>query len=80
MLGVAAMPGRGGKGRYKQLIVGDFCVKIEGKSGKITIMRTIEEVVNATGNYTEPNARKKMKTRKPKPCEGMKICSCCMKK
>ena len=54
----------GNKGKNRQIIVGDFCVKIEGKSGKQTIMRTIEEVVN----ITDSSAQKK--TVKRKPCEG----------
>ena len=59
------------KYKYKEIIVGDdFCVKVKGRSGKITILRRAmnEPAGNTTRNDTDSNVDKE--TIKPKPCEG----------
>ena len=59
------------KYKYKEIIVGDdFCVKVKGQSGKITISRRAinEPAGNTTSNDTDSNPDKEMQ--KPKPCEG----------
>mgnify|MGYP001800563019 CR=1 FL=1 len=53
---------------HQQVIVGNLCLKVNGQSGKITILRRAIKRENATTNSTDANEVDS--ERKPNLCES----------